>query len=149
MILPITLTITGAAAILNFWLAARISALRVKGKVMIGDGGQPLLEARMRAHANFIEYTPFVLILMALIEMAKGSPTWLLVAGILYIVGRIAHLFGMEPNRPDLFRGLGFLITAIVMLGLAGYALTIPYRLHEGTLTSLTTGDSATTSAIH
>jgi uncharacterized membrane protein YecN with MAPEG domain len=146
MILPITLTITGAAAIVNFWLALRIAAIRVKGKVMIGDGGDPLLAARMRAHSNFIEYTPFVLILMALIEMAKGSPSWLLAAGILYIVGRISHMFGLEPNRSDVLRGAGFLITIIVMLGLAAYALTIPYRLHEGTLTSVTVGNSATTS---
>ena len=146
MILPITLTIAGAAAILNFWLAARIAAVRVKGKIMIGDGGHPLLAARMRAHSNFSEYTPFVLILMALIELAKGSPTWLLAAGIIYILGRISHLFGLEPNRSDLFRGAGFLITIVVMLGLAGYALTIPYRLHEGTLTSVTVGNAAATS---
>lgn len=143
MILPITLTIAGAAAIVNFWLAVRISAVRVKGKVMIGDGGHPVLAARMRAHSNFIEYTPFVLILMALIEMAKGSPTWLLAVGIAYIVGRILHLFGMDPDKSDIFRGIGFLVTALVMLGLAGYALSIPYRLHDGTLTSATTGNAA------
>ncbi len=146
MILPITLTIAGAAAIVNFWLAVRIATLRVKGKVLIGDGGNPLILARMRAHSNFIEYTPFVLILIALIELAKGSPTWLLAAGIIYIIGRICHPFGLDRGTPNILRGAGIIITFIVMLGLAGYALTIPYRVHQGTLTSVTTGDSATTS---
>jgi uncharacterized membrane protein YecN with MAPEG domain len=143
MILPITLTIAGAAAIVNFWLAARVVVFRVKGKVLIGDGGHPVLAARMRAHSNFSEYTPLVLILMALIEMAKGSPTWLLAVGIIYIIGRISHLFGLDPDKPDILRGAGFLITLLVMLGLAGYALSIPYRLHDGTLTSATTGNAA------
>ena len=49
MILPITLTIAGAAAIVNIWLAIRIVTLRLKAKVMVGDGGHPLLMARMRA----------------------------------------------------------------------------------------------------
>ena len=37
MILPITLTIAGAAAIVNIWLAIRIVTLRVKAKILIGD----------------------------------------------------------------------------------------------------------------
>jgi uncharacterized membrane protein YecN with MAPEG domain len=42
----------------------------VNGPGGVGDLGIPVLRARMRAHANFVEYTPFVLILMALLEYA-------------------------------------------------------------------------------
>ncbi len=137
MILPITLTIAGAAAIINLWLAARVSALRVKGKVLIGDGGSPILVARMRAHANFVEYTPFVLILIGLIEAAQGSSTWLWAAGILYILGRIAHPFGLDRGTANALRGVGILITFVVLLGLAAYALSIPYVTHNGMLTTV------------
>ena len=127
MILPITLTIAAAAALLNIWLAMRIGRLRMAKKVSIGHGGDALLETRMRAQANFGEYTPFVLILLALIELAKGSQTWLWLVAIAYILARIAHAFGMERPAPNKLRAGGAMITMLVLLGLAGYALSIPY----------------------
>ena len=136
-ILPITLTIAGAAAIVNIWLAIRIVTLRVKAKVLIGDGGNPLLVARMRAQLNYAEYTPLVLILMGLIELARGTQTWLWAAGILYILGRILHPFGMDKQTPHPLRAVGILTTWIVMIGLAGYALSIPYVTRDGTITTV------------
>jgi uncharacterized membrane protein YecN with MAPEG domain len=127
MILPITLTIAAAAGLLNIWLAMRIGRLRMSKKVSIGHGGDALLETRMRAQANFGEYTPFVLILLALIELAKGSQTWLWLVAIVYILARIAHAFGMERPAPNKLRAGGAMITMLVLLGLAGYALSIPY----------------------
>jgi uncharacterized membrane protein YecN with MAPEG domain len=143
MILPVTLTIAGAAAIVNFWLATRVAALRVKGKVLIGDGGNPRMLARMRAHANFVEYTPFVLILIALIELAQGTSTWLWGAGILYILARIIHPFGLERGDSNALRAAGILITFVVLLGLAGYALSIPYVTKNGTITTVTSDSLA------
>lgn len=127
MILPITLTIAAAAALLNIWLALRIGRLRLARKISIGHGNDPLVETRMRAHSNFVEYTPFFLILLALIELARGSQTWLWLVAILYILARIAHAFGMERPAPNPFRAGGAIITTFVLIGLAGYALSIPY----------------------
>ena len=39
MILPVTLTIAAAAAVVNLWLAFRIVPMRVKESVLIGDDG--------------------------------------------------------------------------------------------------------------
>ena len=132
MILPITLTIAGAAALLNIWLGRRVGQLRLTHKISIGDGGNEALIARMRAQSNFIEYTPFVLILIGLIELAEGSRLWLWAVGVVYILGRIAHGFGMDRPRPDRLRlrMIGILTTVLVMLGLALYAIVLPY-LHR------------------
>lgn len=138
MILPITLTIAGAAAIVNIWLAIRIVTVRVKGKVLIGDGGNALLSARMRAQANFIEYTPLVLILMGLIEFARGTNNWLWGAGIVYIIGRVLHPFGLDRQTANPLRAVGILTTWGVLLGLAIYALTIPYTTKNGVITTVT-----------
>lgn len=125
--LPITLTIAAAATLLNVWLAYRTGRVRIARKVMIGTGGDPLLESRMRAHANFVEYTPFFLILLGLVEAARGSPQWLWWTAILYIVVRIAHAFGMDRPAPNPLRLIGILVTWACLIGLAGYALTIVY----------------------
>ena len=130
MILPITLTIAGAAALLNIWLGWRVGQRRISEKVSIGDGGNERLACRMRAHANFAEYTPFVLILIGLIELAAGSEIWLWAVGALYILARIAHAFGMDRPAPNPFRMAGIMITMLTLLGLGLYAVALP-QLHR------------------
>ena len=127
MNLPITLTIAAAAALVNLWLAIRIGRVRMAGKVLHGDGGNPLLMQRMRAQANFVEYTPFVLILIGLIEAARGTHGWLWAVGLAYILARISHAFGMDRTDTNPWRAMGFVVTALVLIGLALYALTIVY----------------------
>lgn len=127
-ILPITLIIAAAAALINLWLGFRVSQVRVSAKVLTGDGGDPRLLARMRAHANFTEYTPFFLILLALVELARGAHLWLWGVAIVYIIGRILHAFGMDSvAKPARSRAIGILITWLVLLVLAAYALYIGY----------------------
>jgi uncharacterized membrane protein YecN with MAPEG domain len=126
-ILPITLTIAAAAALLNLWLAVRVGRVRMASKVSIGDGGVPALIARMRAHANFVEYTPFFLILLGLIELAHGSAIWLWLVAIVYVVARILHAFGMDRTGENPLRMIGTIGTMLPLLGLACYALALPY----------------------
>jgi uncharacterized membrane protein YecN with MAPEG domain len=131
MLLPVTLTIAAATAVIALWLAARISRIRVYDKVMMGDGDQPLLTARMRAHANFAEHAPFVLILMALVELAGGSTTALWIIGALFVAARIAHPLGMERPVPNPLRAGGAGVTWLLLAVLAGWALTLAYTGSE------------------
>lgn len=126
-VLTITLTIAGAAALLNLWLGMRVSQLRIRDKVAIGDGGNARIAARMRAHANFVEYVPTFLILLGLVELARGTQTWLWAVGILFVIGRLMHPFGMDRPAPNLLRMGGTAITWLTLAGLAIYALSIPY----------------------
>lgn len=128
MTLPITLTIAAAAALVSLWLAVRVGRVRMAAKVLHGDGGNPLLIQRMRAQSNFVEYTPFVLILIGLIEAARGTHGWLWATGLVYILARIAHAFGMDRTDTNPWRGVGFAVTGAVLAGLALYALTIVYQ---------------------
>lgn len=127
MILPITLTVAGAAALLNFWLAWRVGQKRMSEKVALGDGGNPVVIARMRAHANFTEFTPFVLILIGLIEFAAGTSLWLWAVGGVYLLGRIAHAIGMDRPAPNPLRVIGTITTLTIMVGLGLYAVALPY----------------------
>lgn len=127
MLLPMTLTIAAACAAINIWLALRVSQRRIRGKVMIGDGGAGPLQAAVRAHANFIEYAPFVLILLAGIELAGGSGTWLWVAGAVFVLGRVAHALGMDRAAPNPLRAGGIVATWLVLAVLAAWALMLVY----------------------
>lgn len=125
MLLPVTLSMAAACAVLNLWLALRVGRRRVQKKVVMGDGGDDALFAMQRAHANFVEYAPFVLILLGGIELAGGSPTWLWAAGALFVVGRIAHGLGMTRPAPNPLRGAGTAITFLLLAVLAGWAVML------------------------
>jgi uncharacterized protein len=122
MPLPISLTFAGVFALLNLWLAYRCVRIRVSGPGGVGDLGILVLRARMRAHANFVEYTPFVLILMALLEYAGGSAELLEGAGIVYLLARVLHAFGIERPRFTM-QLIGAIGTWIVLLALAIWAI--------------------------
>ena len=128
IVLPITLTMAGAATLVNVWLANRVGQVRRAAKVSVGDGGNDALSRRMRAQANFVEYTPFFLILLALVELATGSATWLWGVGAVYILARLAHAFGMD--RGMRLRMTGIVLTMLILVGLAIYALVLPYLAH-------------------
>lgn len=121
ILLPATLATAAACALINLWLMIRVGQVRGSEKVSIGDGGNMKVIARMRAHANFIENAPFVLILMALLELAKGTSPWAWGVGATFVVGRIAHGVGMDTWKPG--RGIGTLLSMLILAALAVYAV--------------------------
>lgn len=125
IILPVTLTAAAAAAVLNIWLSIRIGAVRQAAGISVGDDGHEPLTRRMRAQANFVENTPFVLVLIAAIELSgKGQPWLAYVAGF-YMIARVAHAFGMDGGSMQLGRMIGTISTLLLLLGLGVVAALI------------------------
>ena len=125
--LPITLTIAAGAALVNIWLMIRCGRARGSTKVFIGDGGDEFMIRRMRAHANFVESAPFVLVLIAALEATQGGSSVLWCVGIVYIFGRLLHGLGMDGGTFGKGRMVGTAITMLTLLGLAGWALWSVY----------------------
>ena len=119
MLLPTTLCMAAAAAIINFWLAMRCGQVRTKEKISIGTGGSDLMERRMRAQLNFVENTPWILALIAGIELAGKGSGWLAIVGAVYMLGRVAHGLGMDGTSFGVGRSIGTAITMLTQLGLA------------------------------
>ena len=128
MILPITLTIAGAAALLHDWLSLRVSRLRRPLKIGVGDGGNEVLARRMRAHGNFAENVPLMLVLLGFVELATGGNLFLWGAAILFILARIAHAFGMDRPGANPLRVGGISLSWLILLGLGIYAILLAYQ---------------------
>ncbi len=126
--LPVTLVTASVLALMCLVLAARVSRARMKHRISLGDRGNEELLVRMRIHGNFIEFVPFVLILMALLEVSGASRTGLMAAGAVLVVSRILHVFGMPRPAPNAFRAGGASGTYILMAALAVWGLTLSFN---------------------
>jgi len=129
VILQTTLSLSAAAAVINIWLSMRAGRVRFDNRISHGDGGNPMLLRRMRAHANFAEYTPFVLILIGVIEMTGKGGKWLAFVGAIYMLARVSHAFGMDREGGNPYRAAGFIVTMLTLLGLAIVAVLIALQL--------------------
>lgn len=110
---------------LCLWLSVRVIGLRRRLKVAIGTGGQPELERAMRAQANFAEYVPFALVLIALAE-AGGTPGWIIhPLGAALLAGRVAHGWGMTREREDFRFRVGGMLATFGVIGCAAVAAMI------------------------
>ena len=121
--LQTTLCLAAAAVVLNIWLSIRCGQVRAAQKIGIGDGGNDALMRRMRAQANFIEQVPLALILFGLVEAAGRGGQWLAPLGAAFMLGRIAHAFGMEENGPKWGRPAGMMLSMITQITLVVVAL--------------------------
>lgn len=84
------------------------------------------LEHLSRAHGNFAEYAPMVLILMLLAE-AQGAPDGLVhLIGLSLVAGRLLHAWGLS-ERPDrmVWRVSGMVLT-INALGFGALGVLLP-----------------------
>lgn len=110
----------GLLAILLVALSARVIRHRYVSQISIGDRNNRELRKKMRVQANFTEYAPLGLVLLALAEF-QGLPEMALHGlGSMLFLGRLAHAAGMgaTPQRVPL-RAAGMVLT-LGMLLLAG-----------------------------
>jgi hypothetical protein len=114
--MPVTALYAASLAVVLIVLSFRVIGERRGKRVEIGDGADRELLRRMRVHANFIEYTPYCLILLALAESLKAPALALHAIGLTLVVGRILHAYGLSQT-PHILRarvaGMILTITAI------------------------------------
>ena len=113
----VTLLIAGLHGLLLLVLASRIVAVRRGRRIGLGDGGDPALLRRIRAHANFVEYVPFALVLLGLLELGGFDRRGVAVLGGVLLVARVLHAIGLSRSGGVSFgRFWGTLLTWCVIL---------------------------------
>ncbi|MDZ7791163.1 MAG: MAPEG family protein [Xanthomonadales bacterium] len=100
MALTITMFYAGLLVLLYLALSLQVIRLRRTLQVGLGSGGNEVLDRAVRAHANFAEYVPLGLLLLALIEIGTAAPGWLVhLLGLTLLVGRLMHgLIGLNRS---------------------------------------------------
>jgi uncharacterized membrane protein YecN with MAPEG domain len=117
--LIVTTSIACILAAFFIRLSFGVIRLRRHHKVGLGSGGVDDLERAIRAQANFAEYVPLALILMACLEL-NGAPLWpIAVLGIALVAGRVIHAIGINQPPPHFSNrviGMKITITTLIML---------------------------------
>ncbi len=127
--MPITAVYAGLLAFVFVVLSFRTIGARRAAKVEIGDGSDRELLRRMRVHANFAEYVPIALILMALAETMKPGALLLHGIGLMLLVGRIVHAYALSQS-PHILQlrvaGMVGTLTAIMAAAAICLASAVP-----------------------
>ncbi len=106
----ITSLYAGLLAFIFLALSARVVAVR--GRVSLGDGGDPEVLRRMRGHANFAEYVPLILVMMALLEYQQLAAWQLHAIGATLVFARLIHGIALSFTRKWFFgRFFGTVLT--------------------------------------
>lgn len=109
--------------LMQVFLSIRTSTVRARLDIDYGDKGDLAMLKAIRAHGNFIEYVPMVLIAMGASEMA-GAPVWLVtVSGCVLVLARLFHAAHMMGYGGQATRIGGAVLTTLVMVVLAIFLL--------------------------
>jgi uncharacterized protein len=126
----ITALYAGLLGLVSLGVSFPAGSLRGKLGVSIGDGGNKDLLLAMRRHANFVEYVPLALILIALLELNGVAARTLHILGAVLVVARLAHAFGIKAES---MKSLGRIVGAggtLLVTAVASVWLVVLYAHH-------------------
>lgn len=114
--MPITAIYAGLLTFLLLVLSFRVIGVRRAAKVEIGHGDDHQLLRRVRVHANFVEYTPYALILIGLLESLKAPGSMLHALGATLLAGRLIHAYALSQSPHIMpLRVAGMMLTFLVL----------------------------------
>jgi len=106
-------------AVLSVW----VIAARFKLGILHGDGGVEAMNRRMRAHGNFAEFVPLILLVAGLFEASGGNRATVRALLIVLTIARVMHPFCMvaPPNSVQqyAFRATSVMATLAVLIAAA------------------------------
>lgn len=124
-----TLLYAGLLGLVMAALSIRVPARRAKLNAPWGDAEDLALSTRIRVFGNFTEYVPYLLLLMAVIEVSGGNTSFLHLAGVTLLLCRVTHAISLKRGDDGMVRkigrGIGAMGTWVTLFGLSGYALVL------------------------
>jgi uncharacterized protein len=88
------------AALFYIVLTVRVIGARTKHKVILLDSGVDAVSREVRAHGNFSEYVPFIMLLMVLAELQGTHALIIHAIGAVTLIGRAFHYYGLTIAEP-------------------------------------------------
>jgi uncharacterized membrane protein YecN with MAPEG domain len=98
-------------------------------RIGLGSGGNDGLDRAIRAHSSFVEFVPFTLLLIYMVEDA-GAALWTIhLMGWTLVIGRLLHVWGLSGESGHSFgRMAGSVLTHLVLAGAALFCIWLYYN---------------------
>lgn len=128
VMIPATALSAVAMGLLMLGLACRVSLLRVRGGVSLGDGDNRDLRRAIRSHANTVEFAPIFLVMLLSYELIIGPCLYASITAAVFVVSRFIYSWGMWSQalsrRRQIGAGLSYLCLLVmaILLVLAVFA---------------------------
>ena len=121
--ISISLALAAVFGILHVIFTLRVGNYRFKSRISLGDGGDPEMRNRVRAHGNFVENVPIAVLLILLNDLDGAQDNTLILMGSILLISRLTHYLTIATRRlPVILRPLsmigtlGTILAASVML---------------------------------
>jgi uncharacterized membrane protein YecN with MAPEG domain len=121
--IQISIFFIGLFALIQIPLTVMVGYRRVETNIQFFDGGDVSLLRRMRAHGNYTETVPIVLLAMLGAEMTGIAHWTLWLGGMSLMVGRLMHAAILILKGWGLPRAIGMILTFAPMAGFGGWCL--------------------------
>lgn len=119
MQIPVTAATAALCALLVIGLGLRVSMLRLRHRIALGDGGNPQLLRAIRVHANTVEYVPMFVLLSLCYELYAGANLVLVALDAGFVVGRLSFAWGLSMAQIHPLRRLGAVLSYLTTVLLA------------------------------
>lgn len=109
----------GLLGLIFFILTSHVGRVRSRTGISLMDGANRDLIVAIRRQGNFAELVPLCLILMAIGEMGRTSVYAIHIAGIVLVICRLIHPFGLYTERMNTWQrmvGAGGTMIVLVIL---------------------------------
>ena len=124
--MPYSLYSAALLSLLLIGLSLNVSRLRMRYRVAFGDGGNPALNAAIRANGNSLEQSLLFSLLLYFLETATApQPAWVIGLAAAFIGLRLLYcgaLFGRRLKLRQLSHALTMLVLLVTTLLLLGGA---------------------------
>jgi uncharacterized membrane protein YecN with MAPEG domain len=123
--LGIAASYIAALIVLGVVLAVRVIAVRRAQKIGLGDGEDRVLRRRIRAHGNFSEYAPLLMIVLVALPLL-GAKEWLVhLVGLTGLLGRTLHAIGISNTGGSSLPRVGGMILTLAALLIGAASLIL------------------------
>ena len=98
MTIPIIAAVAGALlVILQAILMILVGAHRLRNRISLGTGDDPVLERKIRRHGNLAENAALFIVILALAEMTVVPNDVVAIIAVIFVVGRVLHAIALSP----------------------------------------------------
>lgn len=111
----------GLLALLFVFLSLNVIRLRRGAHISLGDGGNDVLQRRIRAQGNLAEYGPLGLLLLFLMETGGAGGLMLHGLALVFVVARCMHAAALTSPTPRSFLRVGGMVATLSVIIVAAF----------------------------